>query len=215
MIFTDYFSASMMCADFTNLEQEIKKLEAAGISCFHLDLMDGLYVQNFALGFQDITSIRSLTKGKLELHAMIENPDHFIERFVLLGIDKLTVHPETMSHPLRSLEYIKSLDIKAGIALVPATPISFYEPLFDYCDHVLLMSVSPGFTGQSMIKNIDKRIEEALQVKNKYEIEIGLDGAVSEELIKKYERRIDYYVLGTKSLFKSYDYKANVERLRF
>ena len=138
-------SASLMCADLLNLEDAIKELEKAGIDYLHIDIMDGAFVPNITLGFDLINSIKKVTGIPLDIHMMVNEPSLFIDRMNLTEEDIVCVHYESEKHIHRTLEAIKRKGCKAGLAINPQTPVEIIEPLIEYIDMLLVMTVSPGF----------------------------------------------------------------------
>ena len=165
---------SILAADFARLGEEIAKVEQAGASMLHVDVMDGHFVPNISLGFPVIESIRKITRLKLDVHLMISDPDRYGHEFIRAGADHVLVHQEVCPHLDRTLRMIRDEGALAGVVLNPSTPISTLSEVLDLVDHVLIMSVNPGFGGQSFIPNALKKIK-ALAWKRK---ELGLDFAI-------------------------------------
>ncbi len=165
---------SILAADFARLGEEIAKVEQAGASMLHVDVMDGHFVPNISLGFPVIESIRRITRLKLDVHLMISDPDRYGHEFIRAGADHVLVHQEVCLHLDRTLRLIRDEGALAGVVLNPSTPISTLSEVLDLVDHVLIMSVNPGFGGQSFIPNALKKIK-ALAWKRK---ELGLDFAI-------------------------------------
>ena len=165
---------SILAADFARLGEEISNVERAGASILHVDVMDGHFVPNISLGFPVIESIRKITRLKLNVHLMISDPDHYAPEFIRAGADHVLVHQEVCPHLDRTLRMIRDEGALAGVVLNPATPISTLSEVLDLVDHVLIMSVNPGYGGQSFIPNALKKIK-ALAWKRK---ELGLDFAI-------------------------------------
>ena len=165
---------SILAADFARLGEEISKVEQAGASMLHVDVMDGHFVPNISLGFPVIESIRKITRLKLDVHLMISDPDRYGHEFIRAGADHVLVHQEVCPHLDRTLRMIRDEGALAGVVLNPSTPISTLSEVLDLVDHVLIMSVNPGFGGQSFIPNALKKIK-ALAWKRK---ELGLDFAI-------------------------------------
>lgn len=208
---------SMMCADYSNLESEVTSLENSGIDIFHLDVMDGHFVPNFGMGLQDIEYICSVASKPCDVHLMVTNPAEYIEKFAQLGCSIIYIHPEADMHPCRTLQKIRDLGIKAGIALNPGTTYETVEPLLYLSDYVLLMSVNPGFAGQKYIdfvlSKFSRFVKEA-PLHGGYKVMI--DGACSPEHIAKLSKEgVSGFVLGTSALFgKGRSYSEIIPELR-
>ncbi|RIN73827.1 ribulose-phosphate 3-epimerase [Staphylococcus simulans] len=209
---------SMMCADFRNLEKEVKELDEAGVSGFHIDIMDGQFVPNFGMGMQDLATIRELTKLPVDVHLMIKDPGNYIELFAEADIDIIYVHPEAELHPARTLQKIKNLGIQAGIAVNPNTSVATIEPLLNIVDKVMVMTVNPGFAGQKYLEFVNEKIQTLLseEYQNKYSFEVFVDGAISPEKIEDLSKvGVKGFVLGTSSLFgKEKSYKEIIKELK-
>lgn len=152
-------SPSILSADFSNLRDEIKKLEKGGADYIHLDVMDGSFVPNITFGAPVIKDIRKVTDLPFDVHLMIDKPERYIRDFVEAGADIITVHQEATTHLHRTIELIKSYGVKAGVALNPATPLDSIEYVLDYIDLVLIMTVNPGFGGQKFIDSTKEKLE--------------------------------------------------------
>ncbi len=200
-----YLSASLMCADLTNLIDSIKKLEEANIDYLHIDIMDGVFVPNITLGFDLINAIKRVTKIPLDIHLMINEPSRFIDRMELSPEDILCVHYESEIHIHRALEMIKAKGCKAGLALNPDTPVENMKHIKDYVDMLLCMTVSPGFAGQKMFLGAEEKVREAKELLKKWNCEhilVEVDGNVSLENGRKLcKSGADIFVLGTSALF--------------
>ncbi|WOO88411.1 ribulose-phosphate 3-epimerase [Mollicutes bacterium LVI A0078] len=207
---------SMMCADIGDLKQELNELESSGVDVFHLDIMDGHYVPNLGLGYQEVEYIVANTKQMTDAHLMVTNPGEYIEKLVNIGVDIIYIHPETDFHPIRLLNKIKELGAKPGIAISPNVSLLEISELLPYVEYVLLMTVSPGFAGQSFLNSINRKIQDILEVKKQYEFKIVLDGALDPDTIANNKLLgVDGYVLGTSALFgKEKEYKEIIESLR-
>ena len=198
-------SASLMCADLLNLENAIKELEKAGIDYLHIDIMDGAFVPNITLGFDLINSIKKVTGIPLDIHMMVNEPSLFIDRMNLTEEDIVCVHYESEKHIHRTLEAIKRKGCKAGLAINPQTPVEVIEPLIEYIDMLLVMTVSPGFAGQKIFLGAGRKVEKARKLLNQWgytATEIEVDGNISLENGKKMsDCGANIFVLGTSSLF--------------
>ncbi|KAB2337463.1 ribulose-phosphate 3-epimerase [Cytobacillus depressus] len=177
---------SILSADFSKLGEEIKDVERGGADYIHVDVMDGHFVPNITIGPLIVEAIRPVTDLPLDVHLMIENPDQYIEAFVKAGADYITVHVEACRHLHRTVHYIKSFGIKAGVVLNPATPVSAIEHIIEDVDMVLLMTVNPGFGGQKFISSVLPKISAVKKMADEkgLNIEIEVDGGVNVETAK-------------------------------
>jgi ribulose-phosphate 3-epimerase len=198
-------SASIMCADLLNMETAIKNLETAGIDYLHVDIMDGAFVPNITLGFDLINAIKKITDMPLDIHMMVNEPSLFIERMNLTENDIVCVHYESEKHIHRTLEAIKNKGCKTGLAINPQTPFEVIEPLLEYIDMLLVMTVSPGFAGQKIFLGAERKVKKARRLLNEWgysDIEIEVDGNISLENGKKMsDCGANIFVLGTSALF--------------
>jgi ribulose-phosphate 3-epimerase len=177
---------SILSADFSKLGEEIQDVERGGADYIHIDVMDGHFVPNITIGPLIVEAIRPVTKLPLDVHLMIENPDQYIEAFAKAGADYITVHVEACKHLHRTISFIKSFGVKAGVVLNPATPVETIQHVIEDIDMVLLMTVNPGFGGQAFIHSVLPKItqvKEMASVKNPT-LEIEIDGGVNEETAK-------------------------------
>ena len=178
---------SILAADFSNLVNDIEVINQSDADWFHLDVMDGVFVQNISFGMPVIKSMAKHTKKPLDVHLMIVEPDRYIQTFADLGADVLTVHVEACTHLHRSLQSIKATGMKAGVALNPHTPVASLSHIIADIDLVCLMSVNPGFGGQSFIEATYEKVRE-LQVlidDNKASTLIEIDGGVTDQNASK------------------------------
>ncbi len=180
-------SPSLLAADFMNLSCDIEMVNNSKADWFHLDIMDGVFVPNISYGLPVVEQISKIAKKPLDVHLMIVDPDRYIEAFKKAGADILTVHYEACTHLHRTIQNIHSHNMKAGVSLNPHTPISVLEEIISDIDVVLLMSVNPGFGGQSFIENTYAKVEKlAKLIKEKNtEVIIEIDGGVNLETGKK------------------------------
>lgn len=180
-------SPSVLAADFLHLAKDIELVNKSKADWFHLDIMDGVFVPNISYGMPVMKSIQSLAQKPLDVHLMIVEPERYFEEFQKLGADYLTIHAEASTHLHRSIQVIKSLGMKAGVALNPHTPISAVEEVIQDIDLLLIMSVNPGFGGQKFIENTYAKIEKAknLIIQKNASTLIEIDGGVNVENASK------------------------------
>lgn len=179
-------SPSLLSADFTNLKSDIEILDKSGVKYLHLDVMDGMFVPNISFGPMIIKQLRPLTNMVFDVHLMIEDPDRYVQSFKDAGADILTVHYEACKHLHRTISYIKSLGMKAGVSLNPATNIDVLDYVLEDLDLVLIMSVNPGFGGQSFIPSaLDKikNLKEKIKERN-LNVIVEVDGGVKTTNVK-------------------------------
>lgn len=174
---------SLLAADFSDLKNEIEKVEKAGAEYLHLDVMDGAFVPNISFGAPVISSIRKHSNLVFDVHLMVENPDRFIKDFVDAGADIITVHAEATKHLNRTVQLIKSYGKKVGISLNPSTPLEMIKHELKNIDMVLIMTVNPGFGGQAFIENMTDKIKDLRALDTNIDIEV--DGGINSETGKK------------------------------
>ena len=195
----------MLASDFGKLEEEILMVNNSKADWFHIDVMDGVFVPNISFGTPILNVLKKCAKKPLDVHLMIVNPDNYLEKFAELGSSVLTVHVEACTHLHRTVQKIKSLKMKAGVAINPHTPISSLESIINEIDLVCVMSVNPGFGGQSFIENTYQKVDDLKSLINKKNSKalIEIDGGVSSENAKKLvEKGADVLVAGS-FVFKS------------
>lgn len=197
-------SPSLLAADFSKLGEQIKELEDNNIKYIHVDVMDGMFVPSISFGMPVISSIRKQTKAILDVHLMIEEPSRYIEEFKKVGADIITVHLEACKHLNRTLSMIRQAGLKVGVALNPSTPLESLKYVLDMADMVLIMSVNPGFGGQSYIESTTDKIKELKNIIDSkgYDIDIEVDGGVNKDNIADiYKAGANVIVAGT-AVFK-------------
>lgn len=196
------FSASMMCANFSNLGHEVELLEAAGIDSYHIDIMDGCFVDNFGMGYQDMKFIRSATKKYLEAHLMINNPERYFHILSKIGLDVVYIHPESTHTPEIAVETLRKMGIVPGIAINPGTSIASVEELLHIVDRVLVLCVVPGHAGRALATYVLDKVERLLALRKQYGFDVYLDGACTKDRVLQFTPKgVKGFVLGTSLLF--------------
>ena len=207
---------SILSADFARLGDEVKAVAAAGADYIHVDVMDGHFVPNITIGPLVVDGLRSITDKPFDVHLMIENPDLYIPEFAKVGSDIITVHQEAVPHLHRTVQLIKSFGKKAGVSINPATPVNTLEAILDAIDLVLVMTVNPGFGGQSFIESCLPKIEALRQMIDArgLEIELEVDGGVKADNINRIAAAgADVFVAGS-AVFGNGDYRTTIDTLR-
>ena len=211
-------TASMMCADYGILNEEVHALEEAGIDSFHIDIMDGRYVNNFAMSLNDLEYIAKATKKPLDVHLMIEHPRNNIELFLnkLRHGDTVYIHPEAEYHPAATIQKIIDYGMYPGIAINPGTSIESVKELLRIVDRVLVMAVNPGNASQMFLPYVGEKVDKLLELKEEMGFRLYWDGACGANRMKEYAPRgIDGFVLGTTLLFgKNTDYKTIISSVK-
>ena len=210
--------ASMMCANYGNLEKEVREVDEGGIDSFHIDIMDGRYVANFAMSLNDMRYIASATSKPLDVHLMIEHPNNRIGLFLqnLRPGDTVYIHPEAEYHPSTTLQAIINAGMVPGIAINPGTSVETVFEMLRIVDKVLVMSVNPGNAGQMFLPYVGKKITKLLALKEDMEFELYWDGACSADKIQEYAPKgVKGFVLGTTLLFgKERSYGETLQNIR-
>jgi len=207
---------SLLSADFGNLAKEIKSLEEAGADILHLDLMDGHYVPNLSFGHPIVKRVRELSKLPLDAHLMVSNPDTYIDRLADAGVQMVSFHQECCHHTHRLLQTIKAKGMKCGLALNPATPLNTLDGILPELDYVLLMSVNPGFSGQSFIPSVLPKVRalKGMIQSTGLSTLIEVDGGVSDaNSVLLADAGVDILVSAS-YIFASADYQAAINALR-
>ncbi len=207
---------SILSADFSKLGDEIKTVETAGADWIHVDVMDGHFVPNITIGPIVVEAARRATSLPLDVHLMIEKPERYIPDFIEAGANLISVQVETCAHLNRTIQMIKEFGMQAGVVLNPSTPLTSLEWILDVVDVVMIMSVNPGFGGQTFIPNTLEKIRELRTMIDQRgrNILIEIDGGVKEDNIKSIaDAGVDVFVAGS-AIFNSPDYKKTIERFR-
>ncbi len=210
--------ASMMCADYGNLEREVRELEQGGIDSFHIDIMDGRFVPNYAMSLNDLKYIASATDRPLDVHLMVEHPNNTIELFIraLRKGDTVYIHPEAEYHPSTTLQKVIDADMIPGIAINPGTSVETVLEMLRIVRRVLVMTVNPGNAGQMFMPYVGKKIARLLELKDEMNFELFWDGACGADKIEQYAPLgLDGFVLGTTLLFgKEKSYRETIKNIR-
>lgn len=209
-------SPSILSADFTKLGEDVLAIEKYGADMVHVDVMDGRFVPNISFGFPVIRALKRVSGLVMDVHLMIEEPSKYIDAFSEAGADIITVHYESDIHLDRTIKYIKSLGKKAGVAINPSTPVSVLEYVLRNVDMILIMSVNPGFGGQSFIDYSLEKIQEVKKMADKYnpnlliEVDGGIDPSNIEDIVKAGANVI---VAGS-AVFKNNNVEENIKQLK-
>ncbi len=210
-------SPSLLSANFSNLEKDIKMLEEGGADLLHIDVMDGHFVPNITIGPVVTEAIKEVSAIPLDVHLMISDPDYYVNAFIDAGADYLTIHAESTPHIHRVVQKIRNRGIKAGVSLNPHTPISVLENILQDIDLVLIMSVNPGFGGQNFIPHSlekIKKLKQFLKDNNANHIEIEVDGGIKLENIKEVsDAGCDIFVSGS-GILKTENPKATIKKMK-
>lgn len=209
-------SPSILSADFSNLCEDVTKVEKLGVEYLHIDVMDGHFVPNITIGPLIVSALRPKSKLVFDVHLMIENPDNYIEDFAKAGADIICVHIEACKHINRTIQLIKSLGVKVGVALNPGTPLACLDAIIEDIDMVLLMTVNPGFGGQSFIASSLKKITE---LKNMIDarglsIDIEVDGGIKLDNLEAVVKAGANVIVAGSAIFLSTDIEKTIKEFR-
>lgn len=207
---------SILSADFARLLEDVKKVERASCEYLHIDVMDGHFVPNITLGPAIVKSLRKDVNMVFDAHLMIENPDNYIKDFVDAGCDMIVVHEEACTHLHRTIQNIKSFNVKAGVALNPATPIENIKYILNDIDMVLIMTVNPGFGGQSFIGTMVDKIKElkTLIDEKGLDVDIQVDGGIKPSNVSEVVKAGANVIVAGSAIFNSDDIEATVKEFR-
>jgi ribulose-phosphate 3-epimerase len=207
---------SILAADLSNLAQQIRLVELAGADWIHCDIMDGHFVPNITFGSILVNAAKRSTELPLDVHLMIEQPDLYLKSFIIAGAKHVTVHQESVIHLNRTIAHIKEFGAKAGIAINPSTPVDFLQEIAEDIDLVLIMSVNPGFGGQSFITNSIKKVKDAVKLRDRLnanfliEVDGGVDTNTAPALL---QAGCDVFISGT-AIFKADNISAATAELK-
>lgn len=207
---------SLLASDFSKLGEEIKKVEKAGADLIHIDVMDGHFVPNITMGPPVVKALRKVTRLPFDVHLMIANPDDYIDVFADAGADIITVQVESSVHLHRTIQNIKLKGIKASVALNPSTSLSTLDWILEDVDMVLLMTVNPGFGGQSFIGSVTGKVAHLKEMidKKKYSIDIEVDGGIGLDNIRQITEAGANVIVAGSTIFKAPDINSIIKELR-
>lgn len=205
---------SILAADFARLGEEVRAIDAAGADYIHIDVMDGHFVPNISFGTPIMDSIRGVTSKPFDVHLMIAPVDPYLESFAKAGADIITVHAEAGPHLDRTLQAIRAMGKKAGVSLNPATPASVLKHVLDRLDLILVMSVNPGFGGQSFIPAMLEKITEIRDMIGGRNIDIEVDGGITRHNAGDVVRAGANVLVAGSAIFKTKDYAAEIKAIR-
>jgi ribulose-phosphate 3-epimerase len=205
-----FLTASLICADPINLERDIKELESSGIDYLHFDVMDGLFVPRYGLYPELLKKIKTITKLPIDVHMMVANPEPYLESFAEAGADIISVHVEGNNHLHRTLSLIKKLNVRAGVVINPATPLSCLDYIIDEISLVMLMAINPGIVGHGLIPSSLEKLKDLKEkLRNRPDMLIEVDGGVTfDSSVDLLKNGANMLVCGSSTIFKD-EYKIS------
>jgi ribulose-phosphate 3-epimerase len=206
---------SILSADFAHLADQVHAVAEGGATVLHVDVMDGHFVPNLTIGPPVVASLRKVTRLPLDVHLMIENPDLFIPAFVDAGADWISVHQEACIHLHRTLELIRSHNMNPGVVINPATPVEMLENILDMVDHVLVMSVNPGFGGQKFIPMVLQKVRQLVEMRaqRRANFRIEIDGGIGTDTVAEAVRAGVEILVAGNAVFGQGNPRENTQRL--
>ncbi|MEP9851722.1 ribulose-phosphate 3-epimerase [Staphylococcus aureus] len=207
---------SLLSTDFLKLQEELTALEEAGVDGVHFDVMDGQFVPNISIGLPILESVRKGTQLPIDVHLMIEEPEKYVEIFADYGADMVSVHIEATPHIHRVIEQIKNKNVKAGVVINPGTPVDTILPVIKMVDYVLVMTVNPGFGGQSFISDMIGKLDQLSNIKEELNLnfEIQVDGGINDETVETVINHGATMLVAGSYFFGHDDYKAVTKLLK-
>jgi len=206
---------SILAADFASLGEAVRAVERAGVSMLHVDVMDGHFVPNISIGVPVVASLRQATRLCLDVHLMIENPERHIEAFAAAGADMISVHQEATPHLDRALAMIRERGCRAGAVVNPSTPVTLLSEVLGKVDHVLIMSVNPGFGGQTFLPEATEKIRRLREMRDRsnFDFRIEVDGGIGPENVSEVVRAGAQILIAGTSVFRTADPAAAVRAM--
>lgn len=207
---------SLLSANFLQLQEELKALEKAGVDGVHFDVMDGQFVPNISIGLPILEAVRKGTCLSIDVHLMIEEPEKYVELFAEQGADMISVHVEATPHIHRVIQQIKNANVQAGVVINPGTPVESIAPVLKMVDYVLVMTVNPGFGGQSFIQESLDKLDQLSNIKKELDLtfEVEVDGGINDETVKSVIEHGATMLVAGSYFFKQDDYQSATQILK-